>query len=146
MDNAGNVDPEPPSCSWRVLPSIGSDASRSENTEISRERQGPSSEIQSDGDPHGDDGVVDRTRSNWLITLLLIVFLLIGIFFVCLACFKCCTRFKQRGLSRNRDGGGSQLTSLESEVLSGGFDISEFSSMDASLPEDLHRFRLAPDT
>lgn len=140
VDNAGNVDPEPPGCSWIVLSSSGS-ASRSENTEISRERQGPSSEIQSDGDPHGDDGVVGQTRSNWLITLLLIVFLLIGIFFVCLACFKCCTRFKQRGPSRNRDGGGSQLTSLESEVLSGGFDVSEFSSMDASLPEDLHRFR-----
>lgn len=139
VDNAGNVDPDPPGCAWRVLSPSGDDPA-SGNTVFSSARQDISSETQP-ADDSEDGGVVDRTRSNWLISLLLIVFVLIGLFFSCLAGYKCCTRFRLRALDRNGDGGGSQLTSLESEVLSGGIDISDFSSMAASLPEDLRRFR-----
>ena len=87
--------------------------------------------------------VLSQTKSNWLMSLLILIFALIGIFFLSFGIYKVCTNIKQRAVDQDGDGGGSQLTScFECEMIPGMIDMSGFSSiMAASWPEHLRRFR-----
>lgn len=90
-----------------------------------------------------------NSQDSWItdhlsITLLMGLILLLLIFFICLGIYWYCTqqRRNQSNSQRRQGDGESQLTSLESGVLSGGVDMSGYSTiMASSWPENLKRFR-----
>ena len=113
-----------------------------EGADSSEDRRDSSKGASSPPDTSNGD-FISQTKSNWLMSLLILIFALIGIFFLSFGIYKVCTNIKQRAMDQDGDGGGSQLTScFECEMIPGMIDMSGFSSiMAASWPEHLRRFR-----
>jgi len=138
VDKAGNVEPHPSSYSWRstfydfsYLPN-GDQVTNAESAGASPEWQAPS------GDVHSNVKIKkEESKPKLLLTMLILVFVLIGLFLVCFACTVVFNRFKQR-----TPDSGSQFTGMESEALSRGVDFNAFSSLVASAwPDSLRRFK-----
>lgn len=143
VDGAGNADKEPEEYLWTIdeEDNPNEDATRSLSGYPS-DWQAPSQESQPESDAGNEKNIMDRMKSNWLIASLLLVCILIALFFACVGCYYCIRNFIQKSDDHNQDGGGSQLTYLESEVLSAGvMDLNDFDALAASLPESLKRFR-----
>jgi len=141
VDKAGNVEPRPPSYSWR---STFNDLSYLPNDDqiTTAESAGASPEWQvPSGDVHSNMKIKkEESTSKLLLAVLILVFVIIGLFLVCFACTVVYNRVKQR-----MPDSGSQFTGMESEVLSRGIDFNAFSSLVASAwPDSLRRFKRVP--
>ena len=99
MDSAGNKDPEPAVHLWGTVIQFGNEQhwlqSKGDSPSYdyyTSNRRVPLEVNTSDGESsHHEDDVMDKTKSNMFITVLIIVFGLIGLFFLCLGMYKCFT-------------------------------------------------------